>query len=351
MKDIIDLNAEIERLARPEIIFHEGNQTFSLFGTWIIETDYKYFGAWEKRILDKINNIADLDSPSKVKFIKVFYQDVLKKYSKSNEFNSENLDELKSTFSRYSVTPESMGKPQKKCSDLSFVSESWNDKDFIRFHDSIYKLGKIFYEDDFDFTLDFDYSLLDEKNHLEELIFEKYEIEELNLQVFDFNKEEKLEMFYSYVQLSLCLDKIKTLLKNIVKHLNYLVNLIKKLESFEEDKLNIDDVFAADPTDIKLEFKINKLAVAMFYRNLHDMGIIHVDNKNQKTPFTNLKKYINEANIYYLDNNKVNKVKNINKEFSKILNDKYKEYEKQELNLLDLLITNFEEKKAKLLNK
>ena len=342
MKNIIDLNAELEKLAKPEIYFHQDYQTFSLFGTWVVEADYKYFEDWQKRIIDKINNIADLDRPSKVKFIKVFHQDVLKKYSDINELNTESLEQLKSTFSGQYTTPDSVDKPKKKCSEFSYEIESWNEYDFLEYHNIVYKLGVIFYCDDLELMADGEYSLTDEKYNIDELVLEKIQENELKLPVFESN-EERIEMLYSYVHLSFCLDNIKTLLKNIAKHLDYLVNLIKKVENFEEDKLTLDEVYDNDPNNLKLEYKINKMDVALFYRVLHDIGIIHVDNKNQKHPYTNLKKYINNANMYYLENKKVDKVKNINKEFAKFLNDN--KYEKHEIKLVELLIEKLKSRK------
>ncbi|WP_431107188.1 hypothetical protein [Winogradskyella poriferorum] len=333
MKDIIDLNAEIEKIAKPEIEFHEKFQNISFYGLWVNEISYTYFEDWEDRIKTKINNIADLDSPSKVKFIKVFQQDVLQKYNDLSKVDYDSLEILK-TIPRVIFMTNSYVEPPKSKGSEIYYSGDFDDG----FEEILQKMAEVYKVETFDYY-DGEHSPDSQKDILEDEILCK-----LNLE------EEHLESLYSYTYLSLTLESTRELLGRITKYLDYLVNLINKLENFEEDKLKLDDVFAVDPTDIKLEFKINKLAVAMFYRNLHDLGLIHVDNKNQKTPYTNLKKYINEANIYYLDNNKVNRVKNINKEFSKILNDKYKEYEKQELNLLDLLITNFQQRKAELLN-
>lgn len=333
MKDIIDLNAEIEKIAKPEIEFHEKFQNIRFYGNWVNEISYKYFEDWEERIKNKINNITDLDSQSKVKFIKVFQQDVIQKYDDLSKFDYGSIEILKSIPRVVFMTDLSVESPKSRGSEI-YYSDFFDDA----YEEILYKMAEVYKIDNFDYY-DGEHSPDSQKDILQDEILDK-----LNLE------EEQLESLYSYAYLSLTLESTRKLLERITKYLDYLVNLIRKLENFEEDKLKLDDVFAADPTDIKLEFKINKLSVAMFFRNLHDMGIINVDNKNQKTPYTNLKKYINEANIYYLDNNKVNKVKNINKEFSKILNDKYKEYEKQEFNLLDLLITNFQQRKAELLN-
>lgn len=347
MKNIIDLNAEIEKISKPEIYFHKDYQTFSIFDTWVIEADSKYFSEWQKRIIEKINNIADLDSASKVKFIKVFHQDVLQKYKDITKFDNENLEELKSTFSGQYTTPNSMNKPKKSCSELSsYVKEDWYAPDFIRYHNTVQLLGTLFYSDDYFLALeDPEYTIYDIKCQLEELILEKIEMGELTIPEFESNRE-KIEVLYSFIELSFYFGNIKILLKNIAEHLDTYVNLIKKLENFEEDKLTLEDIYDNDPTNIKLEYRINKMQIAFFYKVLHDSGILFVDNKNQKLPYTNLKKYIDKANIYYLENKKVEKIVNINKEFSKI---KSNEYKNQEIKLLDLITSKLNTRKEALL--
>ena len=81
MKNLIELNKEIEAIFNPEIyIFNEyRNITFSKHWVNDIYANQNYFHEWEERIINKINNTVDLDSPSKIKFIKVFHQDVLNK--------------------------------------------------------------------------------------------------------------------------------------------------------------------------------------------------------------------------------------------------------------------------------
>lgn len=372
MKHLIDLNKEIEKIVNPEIYFHHDYQTFSFFETWVVEADYKYFNNWEERIKDKINHIADLDSPIKVKFIKIFHQDVLNKYNDIIKFDTENLESLKSLFSDKYYTPKSINPAKKKCKEFSYNKDSISFISMDEYEYIVYKLGQIFISKDFIPLSDPELTLYDEKCHLEELILEeieikngdiekkkleakeadrdffekeglkKEEIEKKLSKIYPVTKidiEEELEKVYSYVHLSFCLDNTKTVLRNIIKHLDNLVNLIKKLENYKEDEFTLDDILINDPTDIKLEYKLSKMEVALFYRALHDTGIIDVNNQGQKFPYTNLKKYIDNSNMYYFDNIKINKVRDINKEFAKFSKDN--KYEKHELKMLNLIIEKF----------
>ncbi|WP_275315270.1 hypothetical protein [Tenacibaculum bernardetii] len=373
MKHLIDLNKEIEKIVNPEINFHHDYQTFSFFKTWVVEADNEYFNNWEKRIKDKINHIADLDSPIKVKFIKVFHQDVLQKYKDLLKLNFNNLDTVKSTIHSEYKTSKSIDKPKKRCSDISYEKESvFYMSHYYYYEEIIYKLGKIFYSDNYLLLEDPEYTLEDEKSNLEELILESLEVEneEIEKKVLEAKEanraflekegtkkeviekelskihsvtkvdiEEELEKVYSYVHLSICLDNTKTVLKNIIKHLDNLVNLIKKLENYKEDEFTLDEILINDPTDIKLEYKLSKMEVALFYRALHDTGIIHVNNQGQKHPYTNLKSYIDNSNIYYLDKAKMSKVNDITRQFARFLNDN--KYEKHELKMLNHIIEKF----------
>jgi hypothetical protein len=140
------------------------------------------------------------------------------------------------------------------------------------------------------------------------------------------------------------------MLKRIAEYLNSFVGFIKKAENFEIDKYSFDEISDNDPTNLKLEYKTNKLDIVFLYRALFQEGIIDVDSKNQKYQDTNLRKYIDNANIYFLNaKGESVKVKGITKEFSKVANAMKGEYERQEIELLDLIIKKFTDRREKIL--
>ena len=381
MKNLIELNKEIEAIFNPEIyVFNEyRNITFRKHWVNDIYDNQNYFYDWEENILNKINNTVDLDSPSKIKFIKIFHQDVLKKYNDLSKIDYENLDYLKS-FKQFPILFSStINKSKNECREFYFHPDDFRYGDFLDL------MARIFHIEDFNFY-DAEYDSSEYKDVLEDSIMnklhnldeieidevdeignatsklEKEDVTEFNIDEIDETTLDKIEeilfdnkveveveinRYYSYGFLSYCLENTRNLLKNIAKHLDDTVNFIKKLENYKEDEFTLDEVYDNDPNNLKLEFKINKMEVALFYRALHDTGVIDVNNQGQKHPYTNLKKYINSSNMYYLENMKVDKVKNINKEFSKFLNDN--KYEKQEIEVLELIISKFKNRKEEIL--
>lgn len=352
MKNIIDLNAEIEKVFKPKIYFHQDYQTFSFFDNWIIETNDEYFQNWEEIIKNKINNIADLDSPIKVKFLKIFHQDVLEKYKDLIKLDNTDIGYLKSIFDESDKTHKSKTKPKKTCRDISDDKNSLFYITKEEYRHTIDILGTLFFDHDFLFFPEEDCPIEGEKSFVENAIFKYFEDErkeiiektikireekrisfenakwskdeiEFHLNQFNpfiktYTKEEQLEKAYSFYHLSRCLNKTRLLLKNIINYLDNVVSIIKKLENFEEDKYTLEEVFEGDPNNLKLEFKISKKEIAILFKNLSDFGYFHVDNTGFKHKYTQLKKYINNANMYFPQNGEMKPVKGINKEFSKV---------------------------------
>jgi len=340
MKNLIELNKEIEAIFKPEIYVFNEYKNIMFNEGWVNEVfdNKSYFNDWEQRVVNKINNTIDLDNPLKIKFIKVFYQDVLEKYNEIITIDYEKLEYLKT----FKLSFSNLKKSESLC------SEFYSSLDDFKYGDFLEKMSRIFKIEDYTFY-DGEYDPETAKDILEDKIMYKLhdgkksviindEIEET---VYSYKEKdlEEIDRYYSYGFLSYCLENTRTLLKNIVKHLDNVVNLIRKLENFEDDKLTLDDILVNDPTDIKLEYRFSKMEVALFYRALHDTGIIHVNNQGQKHQYTNLKSYINNSNIYYLDKTEVTKVTHITRQFTRFLNDN--KYEKHELKLLNLIIEKF----------
>lgn len=333
MKNIIDLNTEIEKIVNPEIELHQEFQNIRFFENWINEVNHAYFDIWEERIKGKINDIADLESPSKVRFIKVFQQDVLQKFDDLLKVDYCNLDNLKSIPKTVYVSNKKVELPKTKLQEFYFSFE-----DGV-FDETLTRMAKIYKIDNFD-LYDAEHSSDSYKDILQDEVLNK--LEEDN--------DEMLESIYSYVYLSFVLESTREMLGRITVYLDYLVNLIKKLENFEEDKFNIEEVFDNDPNKLKLELKLNKLEVSMLFKNLNDFGYIEVDNRGQKHPFTQLKKYIDNANMYYLnEKGEVKIIKNINKEFAKVYGSQERVMHiEREIKFLENLIAKSREKIAQI---
>jgi hypothetical protein len=350
MKNIIELNIEIENIFNPEIIYYHLCGNITVNQSWVNEIDSSYFNNSEERIKEKIDLIADLDSSGKINFLKLFHQDVLQKYKEQLKLNFSDLEYLKSITKIYISRIEGE-EPKQKTTDIEFQ------RDFMYVY-VLEKLAKLFELEDFDM---YNGDFLESKNIIDEMLLDiskKEDLEKLVPTVDEFGeenyfgldgyfdedyglsaKESVLGRYYSYAYTSLFLESNRDMLGRIAKYIEYLIVLVKKVENYGEE-LTFDEVYDNNPTNIKLEFKISKMDVAMFYRALHDEGIIFVDNKNQKHRYTNLKAYIDKSNMYYLDKQNVKKIDGITRQFARFQNDNV--YDKNEIKLLNLLISKFE---------
>lgn len=347
MKNLIELNKEIEGVFNPEIYIFNEYRNITFCKHWVndIYANQNYFHEWEERIINKINNIVDLDSPSKIKFIKVFHQDVLNKYSELSKIDYENLDFLKS-FKQFPILfSTNLNRSKVECSEFYFHPDDFRYGDFLDLMARIFKIENFYYYDG-------DYSPDSSKYILEDLIMNKlhnldevdeigkaksklkeedvteFNIDEIDETVLDkideilFDDKVEVEVeinrYYSYGFLSYCLENTRTLLKNIAKHLDDTVNFIKKLENYKEDEFILDEILTNDPTKVKFEFKISKKEIAILFKNLKDFGIFHINKKGHLSEQSQLIKYIDNANMYFPHNGKLKPVKGITKEFSKV---------------------------------
>ncbi|MEW4925192.1 hypothetical protein [Algibacter sp. 2305UL17-15] len=337
MKNIIDLNSEIEKIINPVIEYHHEHENISFFDEWVNDMPRTFFTDWEIAIKEKINLVADLGNPMKIQIIKVIHQDVLEKYKEQLELNFNDLELLKSKQNLYWRNKE-LEAPKEKPMNIYYHPDS-------DFSDTIEKFAEL--NDIKNFSpYDGDNSPDGYKDELEDMILDKFGLIESTQEIQD----EKINQLYANLFLSHCLESTRQMLKRIAEYLDSLVGFIKKAENFEIDKYSFDEISDNDPTNLKLEFKTNKLNVVFLYKALFEEGFIDVDRKNQKQKDTNLKKYLDNANIYFLNEKGESvKVKGINKEFSKVKNGDKGEYERQEIELLDLIISKFSDRREKIL--
>jgi hypothetical protein len=337
MKHIIDLNSEIEKIVNPVVEYHHKYENISFFGHWVNDMPDTFFSSWEEKIKEKINEVADIDNPMKIQVTKVIHQDVLEKYKEQLELNFNDLEFLKSQQHLYYRNKE-LDAPKYKPMEFYYYPDS-------TFGDSLQKLAQIYCIEDF-YYYDAEKSPEGYKDELEDLILDRYGL----LDADSKTKNTKINQLYAYLFLSDCLESTRQMLKRIAEYLDSFVGFIKKAENFELDKYSFEEISDNDPTNLKLEFKVNKLDVVFLYRALFESGVLDVDSKNQKYSDTNLRKYLDNANIYFLNGKGESiKVKGISKEFSKVKNALPEEYGHQEIALLDLIIKKFTDRREKIL--
>ena len=343
MKNIFDLNKEIEAVVNPAIEFKHEHNNILFNCKWVNEIEQTFFPEWEDRIKEKIDLIINVESPFMIKTLKIFHQDILKKYKDLTEQNFNDLELLESKLSVYSYANQ-VEAPKEKSSCFYYIPEESH-----IYAERLEKFAQLNRIVDFDFYDD-SHSANEHKDLLEDKVFFKLGYKETRQQQRLWKK--KLNELYSFVHLSSCLDSLRTMFYNISEHISNYINFIEKVETYEANKYSMDEIIDNDPNNLKLEFKINKISIVFFYNILFESGIIDIYGINERNRNTNLRKYLDRANICYLkETGEVIPVKGITKEFAKIKNDKDGEYTRQEIELLDLIIRKFDTRKEKLIKK
>lgn len=326
MKNIIELNVEIEKIFNPEIIYQHLDGNITINQIWINEIGSHYFSDCEKQIKEKIDLIADLDSSGKINFLKLFHQDVLHKYKEQLTLNFSDLEYLK-FITKIHITQAKH--PKQKTSDIDFPRDDM-------YEAILEKLAKLFKLEYFDM---YNGDFLESKNTMDEMLIDIVKKEDLGKLVptideFDLEnffgldggfdedygltpRESVLGRYYSYAYLSLFLDSNRDMLGRIAEYIEYLIVLVKKVENYGEE-LTFEEVHNNNPNNVKFEFKISKKKIAMLFKNLKASGIFHVDKNGFNSEQTQLIKYIDNANMYFTHNGELKPVKGITKEFAKI---------------------------------
>ncbi|WP_178984166.1 hypothetical protein [Winogradskyella helgolandensis] len=329
MKNIIELNAELEKLYNPNIEYIFDYNKFLLNGLWVDEINLSYFKNIEERIKDKVHAIPDLENSLSYKYLEVFYQDHLKKY---NFITNIDLDKLVDVIEYLETLPNSNKLASKAPSqsfdiiEYDFESYEW----FYRRMLSLYELGD--YDDyiggnsldeikdniDLVMIKKFGYDSFDQKNDLDlnDSNIDKSMIDFINEQ--DSPPLVKLKECYAYTWLSLRLEMNFEVIKSIANYLEYLLSFIKKFESFGKDELTLEEINESDPKNIKFEFKISKKEIAILFKSLKDINVFHIEKNGYMSEQTQLIKYIDNANMYFTHNGELKPVKGITKEFAKV---------------------------------
>ncbi|SNR58697.1 hypothetical protein [Lutibacter flavus] len=318
MKDIVKLNEAINKLFTPHIVLYNDIHNITINGFWASEIDYDFHTKLVREIEKRIIRIADLGNNKKLLYFKTFHQDLLEKYNDFLQNDYEDIEVLKQSITRTVFSSESLKQPKWTSRDGYLVDENTTDKlEFIM--DKLATMFHIEGWDSLDVLQDLDcdiHATLEE--HIIEKIEESGDKKDDYIQTYGKEKEINFEKHYAFAHLSYCFDIHKKTLKHVVEYIDNTYQFIKKIENFEEDKLTLEEVFEGDPNNIKFEFKISKKEIAILFKNLNDFGIFHIDNKGFKHKHTQLKKYIDNANMYFPHNGEIKPVKGITKEFAKV---------------------------------
>ncbi len=120
--------------------------------------------------------------------------------------------------------------------------------------------------------------------------------------------------------------------------------VINDLINYLEDKYNPTQEDSNDNPSIK--FKLKKQEIALLFRILYKEGIIELDGNRERDKLTKLKKYIDNANIYYYYEqfSEYKKVDNIKNEFSDNRTDNNDNGAQLEIEFIEMLIRKLEDR-------
>ena len=128
-------------------------------------------------------------------------------------------------------------------------------------------------------------TLYDDSETLENILIKEFNIE-----------EDKVEFVFAKAHLTYILTLHLEMIHDIGNFLKSITIVYNRRKSNIEENLS-----SFIPEDLKLEFNLSKTNLGHLFYNLYEIGIIARDKTDVKDERTNLKNYINHANIFYLD--------------------------------------------------
>ena len=274
MLKLVKLNLEIEKLLNFDIEYNDVIQNFLYNKNWVTEIPSIYFKETKEKIENLIDENIDYADEKNILFIESILEDIqkfsvsltqlLKSYS-TNNFSSDD-------WSMSLVFPDNP--PQISPMDLTEPKPS---NFFDAKNEIIIEVIKNFFN--------IGSSLDDESETLENILIKEFNID-----------ENEVEFVFAKAHLTYILTLHLEMIHDIGNFLKSIINVYNRRKSNIEENLN-----SFIPEDLKLEFDLSKTNLGHLFYNLYEIGIIAKDKTDVKDERTNLKNYINHANIFYLD--------------------------------------------------
>lgn len=274
MLKLVKLNLEMEKLLNFDIEYNDVIQNFLYNKNWVTEIPSIYFKETKEKIENLIDENIDYADEKNILFIESILEDIqkfsvsltqlLKSYS-TNNFSSDD-------WSMSLVFPDTP--PQISSKDLPEPKPS---NFFDAKNEIIIEIIKNFFN--------IETTLFDENETVENILIKEFNIE-----------ENEVEFVFAKAHLTYILTLHLEMIHDIGNFLKSIINVYNRRKSNIEENLN-----SFIPEDLKLEFNLSKTNLGHLFYNLYEIGIIAKDKTDVKDERTNLKNYINHANIFYLD--------------------------------------------------
>lgn len=274
MLKLLKLNSEIEKLLEFNIEINHTVNNCLYNGMWITQIPDNYFDNQVENIVKLIDDSIDYSDDKNIFFIISLLDDIEKYIKKLDELLNDYLQnkfdrELVSHSLDYPKTP-----PKTSPKELEFPSTINNNDDKAL---NIIDIINGFYNKE----PGQNYSNI-------ELVLEN----EFNL------NENEIDITYLRAHIAYTLIKHEKMVISVGDFLHNIVKVYNRRKSSIEENTG-----TISPENHKLEFNLSKTNLGHLFYNLYEIGIIAKDKTDVKDKRTKLKNYLNNANLYYLENN------------------------------------------------
>lgn len=288
MLKLVKLNKEISKLLNFDIEFNDSINNFSYNNMWVHEIPSNYYKPTISKIEKLIDKNIDYNDEQNIFFIESVLEDIQElcislhqRLSNYSAYDFTNIEwSLSCEFPDYP--------PENSTTDLPTPSPSNYSESKT---EVILQIVQNFFKID---TEESDDSLIDIL--IKRNIVKGYGDDELEL-IFA-----KAHLIYVLILHLEMIDEVAEFLRSIIETYN------RRKAKIEERSISIM------PDEVKLEFNLSKTNLGHLFYNLYEIGIIAKDKTDVKNERTNLKNYINNANIFYLDNSTFTKAQRMTRD-------------------------------------
>lgn len=297
MEKLIELREQFENILNPSIEFNLSVNNCLFDNHWVTDIRNSYFENKQKEFLNYIKKEFDYNDKTHVKFLKIRFEGLINTCELMQQNNHESLSFFESNDLKFNLnTPEHLP------NSSSTILETPNPRNnFDGRNEYIIEILKGFYNLDDEIQKYFEQEG-DEVGYLNQDILNYFLNDKLKLDEYE------IEQSYAKAHLSYIISLHNQMIRNIGIEIEKRIVIIEELESFNDDILEANSAILENSNDLSLKFDLTKTNLGHLFYNLYEIGVIARDKTDIKDERTNLKNYLDSANLYYLDNKSYSKV-------------------------------------------
>jgi hypothetical protein len=285
MQKLAKLNDVISNSIALNITYNLSIENYRYGTKWVTDFGVDYFSKQLNKIEKLLDKNINYDNKKHIDFLSVLYQDVLNTLGELSKFNHEKLSSLDLLIEEGDaelISPDIL--PVNEATKLALPNplNKFDDRG-----EYIIEIIIGFYD------LKLEHQVRQER--LNDILKEKRG-----------RNESDLNSIYAKAHLSYIISLHIQMVKGIAYKLSNLLSVVHKLDKFLSNDENLPDEIEnlnLDANGLNLKFDLSKTNLGHLYYNLYEIGIIAKDKADVKDKRTNLKNYLNQANLFYLENN------------------------------------------------